>query len=671
MPNFIGGVGTGFPISPFEFFTQPPPSQPPPIILNWYDDTDHFPQDLFNYFSGIAGLQLAEYSMGDNTELPSPIAVVSNIVLMGYTGYWTSKSLMLQADDSTERITIPTEAFDTDAEQQTDPSRLWAPNQYIASFFTNDDDLSDTGVELITLPITGWDTDAENQFLQPSWYLDLIEERNELPIILIVAYDTDAEQQNQQLGLTGIQTIQIPEVAIGDNNEQPVIPIQAYDTDAEQQFQQPTYLTDRDLSDAGVEILPQLSVASDTILMGYRGYFIPKSLMLQSDDGVEKITIITLLTDFTWDNDTDNQFLQAAWSRDLYTPEREVSDLGVERIIIPINSWQDDAEQQKLNPVSFGSDILADEGVEKITLPAIVATTTWDDINEQSTLLADYFKDHLSDEGIEILPQLFSGTDTILMGYKGYFIPKSLMLQADDSVELITVIVIITDHTWDDINEQLPQAPWYLDQVEERNQLPIIPKMEIDNDADQQRLNPSPFGTDTVMDEEVELITLAPAVPTRGMDTDAENQLSQLPYQLDESVFDAQIEVLPRLSGATDVILIGYQGYSIPRSLMLQAAIEDVEIIIAPARSFDTDAEQQFASPLYQVDRDVTDAGVENIIFSGITSSLTWDNDAEQQFIPVFLACDDQMDSGVEFISLPPFIDIVEIVAGGEDENDN
>src|SRR5580692_5255204 len=58
-------------------------------------------------------------------------------------------------------------------------------------------------------------------------------------------------------------------------------------------------------------LLPKIFSASDTVLMGYRGFNISKSFMVIADEG-EELTGSTLLVSLTWDNDSEQQ-LSNAW----------------------------------------------------------------------------------------------------------------------------------------------------------------------------------------------------------------------------------------------------------------------------------------------------------------------------------------------------------------------
>jgi hypothetical protein len=100
----------------------------------------------------------------------------------------TSKTVMAQASEDATPFFIPVVAYDTDAEQQ----RL---NPLSFSM----DDLLDSGVENIIVPFA-YNIDIENQIQQLGWYLDVEEDREGVPYIIIPtqAYDTDAFNQLQQ-----------------------------------------------------------------------------------------------------------------------------------------------------------------------------------------------------------------------------------------------------------------------------------------------------------------------------------------------------------------------------------------------------------------------------------------------------------------------------------------
>lgn len=145
----------------------------------------------------------------------------------------------------------------------------------------------------------------------------------------------------------------------------------------------------------GAYVVPALMASSLHISKRQR-YWMSKAAMMELS-GIEQPQYSLGVT-INLDNSYDNQIPQLP-----YQSDRDVIDTTVERITIPTMEWDTDADQQKLSPVSFNADTLADEEVELITLPAIVATFTWDDVSENSKQQANYFKDHLSDECVELI----------------------------------------------------------------------------------------------------------------------------------------------------------------------------------------------------------------------------------------------------------------------------
>jgi hypothetical protein len=561
----------------------------------------------------------------------------------------------------------PAIAFDTDSD-----------NQLLQLPYLLDRELAESNVEYFISPI-GFDTDAENQKLQLDCYKDHLSDEGvefvQYASGVITGWDTDAVyQQANPLPFSsdtitdeGVEKITLNPIVVSDTwddvSEQSIptpgyykdhlldegveniIVVKNYDTDAENQLFSLPYKFDLELADTGVELVEPVK-AFDTDSDNQIPYLLSFSADTLTDENVERILLLTLddITDqlptleyykdyFTeekasyfiapigLDNDIELQIQQVFWYQDLFDARNELP-------VIPIVRYDNDAEQQ-INPIGFSTDALSDEGIEEITLPAIVTTLTWDDVAEQSKAQPEYYKEHLSDEGtelvvrftawdndveyqlsqlvyqldeaivdasVELLPKLFSASDSVTLGYRGYSIPKSLMMLADEGVENITIAAPITEFTWDDISEHsMQQVGYYVDHLS---------------------------------DEGVENI-----IVIENHDTEAENQLFQLPYQLDRELLDSGVELRASIFGITDIFLIDYKGYSIPKVLMLEQEWTNYIILPTP----------------------------------GITSTQTWDNDAEQQFLTSVQMTDvDITDNGVEFITLPPFIDIIEIV--GEEE---
>jgi hypothetical protein len=175
-----------------------------------------------------------------------------------------------------------------------------------------------------------------------------------------------------------------------------------------------------------------------------------------------------------------------------------------------------------------------------------------------------------------------------------------------------------------------------------------------DSDAEHQFLRPPSFSSDSSGEVESINIVVIPA----AFDTDADQQFAQDPYLLDREISDPTVETI--LTGIFQFTWDDASEWSKsqPEYYKDHLMDEGVEKVFLPSQFFDTDADQQRAQEPYQLDRDVTDAGVENIILIPIRD-FSWDDSAEwQQLNPLQFSSDTLMDEGVELITIPiPIVD--------------
>ena len=486
--------------------------------------------------------------------------------------------------------------------------------------------------------------------------------------------------------------------------------LDGWDTDADQQFAGPVYLTDRDLSDAGTELitlpfLPPLDqdIWSDrqwepfqldrdlsdggTELVQYgpgvldgwdsdadqQKPQIPLfGLDTLSDEGVEKITLPPIVTSFTWDDPAEQQksmpdlfkdhlldegveLIQYGpgtldgWDTDsdqqlsgpFFVVDRDIPDYSIELVQYGagvLDGWDTDADQQKLQIPSFGLDTLLDEGVEKITLPPIVTSFTWDDPAEQQRPMPDTYKDHVSDEGVELI-QYGPG---VLSGW---------VLDAEQQISTNFYIGLIG-------------PPWMGFDVQEDRDWPnlILYGPGVldgwDTDADQQRLQLPVFGMDILSDEGVEKITLPPLVSSYTWDDPAEQQKS-LPDVFKDHLTDEAVELIQYGPGVLD----GWDTdadsqkpsdlYLTDRDLM-DNGVEALVYGPGVLTGWDTDADAQKPTDLYQIDRDLMDSAVELVQYgAGVLSG--WDSPPESQLPAVYVVRDlDEDRQWTNYIVLPP-----------------
>jgi hypothetical protein len=132
---------------------------------------------------------------------------------------------------------------------------------------------------------------------------------------------------------------------------------------------------------------------------------------------------------------------------------------------------------------------------------------------------------------------------------------------------------------------------------------PVSPYLA--QEPDQQVVNFDYIVDRDISDSSVELITLS----RPAWDTDADNQISQLPYQFDRNFDDIVYLIpLPYVLLEPDQQVVFFD-YIVDRDLLDSF----VEKITLPAPAWDTDADNQLPQLPYQFDKDIVDSSVEFI----------------------------------------------------------
>lgn len=657
---------------------------------------------------GFLSNMIAESNLGDNVELPPPVLAAKDTILMGYKGYWISRTAMVDPNDIIELIAAPPPpapivGYDADFD-----SRYWS------DYFK--DHLSDEGVELITLnpvitvPDMDWTSDSEQQFLHPGYIKDHLMDEwiDRIPFTLIIVptmdWDNDDDRQYQMLGYSldkdlldsGVELVQTAVVLITvlDEPDQYVInvpwlmynisdegveliqiPIEAYDNDSDQQRQQDGYSIDRELSDNATELITLFQHTWDDTSesqVGAFGYSLDREL---SDTGVENIIIPVMEID----SDQEQQISNPGYSTDKslsdetveritipilgydtdgdlqlaippYTTDRDQSDSNVELVQIPTTEIDNDADYQRLMPLMFSSDTLSDETVEKITLNPIVSNDTWDDHAENSIPFPVYYKDHLSDESTEeiFIPIQAYDTDADQQKLSEWRFASDTV--SDEVVELVQIADI---QAWDtDADNQRPNPLMFsMDTVvDEFEELPIPPPIVTSDtwdDVSEQSFQHLGYFKDHLSDESVEKIT----IPVQAYDSDTDSNY-QLGYTVDRDVLDANIELVTIPTQTLDDLAV-MQRYTPPYSFYSDVVDENLELLpvqVILDYTWDDYAEQSRQWLGYDTDRSTSDEGTERIFIP----VQAYDTDADNQISnPAFTIDKEQSDNTVELVQIP------------------
>lgn len=377
------------------------------------------------------------------------------------------------------------------------------------------------------------------------------------------------------------------------------------------QFGWPT--SDGDLADAGVEL-----VQYGPGVLG--GWDVPSEQQLSSalpfrnnhlsDEGVELITTAQLITGVQfWDTDGEAQRLFPAvfGSDDVadsavelvqYGPgviggwdaaevqlqqlpqfsANDVADAGVELIQYSpgvLDGWDTDADQQKLQPATFSLNDVADSAVELIQYgPGVLSG--WDQDAEQQLAQPGTAKNHLADEGVELisLPPLVTGVN---------------FWDTDAEPQMLQAVPFGQDDLADTGIELIQYGPGVLEGW--------------DTDAQQQKAQPDVV-KDHLSDEGVEQITLPPLVTqVQFWDTDAEPQLRQIPPFGQDDLTDSTVELVQYGPGVLTGWDVPTEGQPVAQAKTFDAE-EDrqwINYIVLPPFVFNqdwtTDAESQRPSP--------------------------------------------------------------------------
>ena len=413
------------------------------------------------------------------------------------------------------------------------------------------------------------------------------------------------------------------------------------------QFKWPT--SDGDLADAGVEL-----VQYDPGVLG--GWDIaepqrPQPLQFGQDDvadsGVELVQYSPgVLTG--WDNDADQQDAQPGTAKDHLTDE------GVVLIILPplvsgVQFWDTDAEPQKQQPTIFGSDDISDPSTELIQYgPGVLSG--WDQDAAQQIAQPGTAKDHLADEGVELitLPPLVTGVnfwDTDAEPQRLQAVPFGADDVSDSSVELVQYGPGVLEG-WDtDAQQQKPQPDVVKDHlsdegVEQITLPPLVTQVQFwDTDAEPQLRQIPPFGQDDLADSAVELVQYGPGVLT-GWDVPPEGQpVAQA------KIFDAEEDrqwinyiVLPPFVFNQDWTTDAESQRPSPATVSVDSQEErdQPDFLILPPAPWTSEQEAQLQQSGVNPAALASDAGqgwTMLIIVPPSVPTTPWDTDAAQQLM--------------------------------------
>lgn len=537
---------------------------------------------------------------------------------------------------STTPVTVPTVAYDTDSDNQLGmPS--WNPDK---GWFDNDLDAINYGPGVII----GHDLDADYQIAQASYYFDPDQSdyREEFIVIApvpIVGYDTDSENQ-----------LSIPYFKFYDDPSNYTFPpIQFNRT--------PTFVQVNGVPNPGgtASIIVQISPQPGNILI--------ICMDLQANAGLESVVSVV-------DNVGLSTYMQAAPIPGSGTPTGQriiywgfvvgfptfitvtVSNTNGCSVIVAeysgvsadgfkdstiatTTSSQYNPAVQLADPSNIllqfitkaNANITGILGTLRFQLPftgsRLISLLETTDSAHNSTQIGFTFTSQafaavrLELRGISSQGAIDPDIDKIPQ-QSGYSIDPD---QSDYGVELVqTGVVFNAINDWSTDSENQIQTPSYVfdgslsdESVEQIILNPLVTAVSFwDTDSDNQLRWVPPFGRDTVSDEGTELITL----PFNDFSTDSENQNAQLPYSFDKHTLDEVVEGIYYAPG----VVTGH----------------------------DHDADIQYPSPVWTVDKDVVDNQVELITLPGL--DLTTDSENQITWIPQF-SQDDVLDAGVELIT--------------------
>lgn len=312
-----------------------------------------------------------------------------------------------------------------------------------------------------------------------------------------------------------------------------------------------------------------------------------------------------------------------------------------------------------------------DPQVERIQVGTIITDYTWDNIAEQQFDTSWRFSSDDESDMVEVLPQLYSWQDLILISYSGYRIAPANMLLADEGVERVQPITTIYNDWTNDSENQIVRVTPFADEMFEGIEAPLVIYNSWDNDADNQH-DTSWHAVDDVYDDGISQLVL-----TGPWDNIAEQQFDTTWRFSSDDNLDNQAEAIPFLFSANSIEIAGYKGYWIPKSSMILID-EEVERIQLPYNDWTNDGDNQldhtfrFSSddnfdnqveriqPIVVIYNDWTNDSENQLDFtfrfnSNDESDMselvqpyhTWDNDSENQHDITWHAVDDIYDDGI------------------------
>jgi hypothetical protein len=568
-------------------------------------------------------------------------------------------------DEGVERIVIYND-YTLDVDQQI-PTPL--------SF--GQDQLSDLGVENIII-YNDWTLDTENQKLQLPFYLDhLSDEIVEIIIRPFNDWTLDSEQQK-------LNPLYDLDRGVVDPGVENIIIYNVWDTDADNQKMQLLYDIDKDILDSGVEkitltlyndlgndsenqklmlsyVVDHLMDEGVEIVIIYNDWTLDSEqqqawLLLFSQDDVLDAGVENIIIYNVWDNDTENQLLQLG-----YVFDKNLIDENVESLqyaLGAITGHDTDAENQRQHP-DYYKDHLTDEGTELITLPIVVLTlTAFDtDAENQKQWNPLFGQDTVFDEGMELVLLPPAADGVVLMSYKGYWYLRPGMQDiTSDIVELPVVLVF-------DIEDQLAIRVDVQFIEDDRGISVVLPPLDIDLE---QQLQPQVLTIDH--DDLFGIVELQIIIIGDETQDLVWQEMSQDAF-VDQttfillSVFDLDDQYIQRewIKDSQDDIVelvttVGFLEFwdtdtenQFPQTLVLPFVEDDrgIQVILPP---WEVNYEMQFAQQFQIVDHEDK---VTNYI---IIPTIPLGTDAENQKLQLDYYRDHLLDERVEIITLPTVV---------------
>ena len=224
-------------------------------------------------------------------------------------------------------------------------------------------------------------------------------------------------------------------------------------------------------------------------------------------------------------------------------------------------------------------------------------------------------------DNVEVTPQVYTIVQMTMMGWKGYYVPQRILAEFEDMPVLAPTVYMLSDLI-------MMGYKGY-----------AIPKRSMID----------------LMDYGVENIpTTVTIVDYTWDDHDQHPQVSFVADQMYEGIETS----LPQLYSWQDLILMSYSGYRISPANMILAdeGVEKIPTVITTIyNDWTNDSENQISNQWMSVDQ----------MYEGIETTppqpyRAWDDEQNQILQILGFGQDTLSDEGVEYITLPPFIDEVD-----------